>query len=120
MGGEDEKAGSLFSCVDLESRIPPEAPAASDPRDRERGAFDIRCRLRRALFADWPFFDPAGAIAPGHAAATVLCDPLGTAFGRAARLRSVVPWFFGFGIDDRVWDVSTFSKNRDSLLDGDV
>lgn len=29
-------------------------------------------------------------------------------------------WFVGLGIDDPVWDASTFSKNRDRLLDGDV
>ena len=29
-------------------------------------------------------------------------------------------WFVGLGIDDSVWDHSTFSKNRDRLLDGDV
>ena len=29
-------------------------------------------------------------------------------------------WFVGLGIDDVVWDHSTFSKNRDRLLDGDV
>ena len=29
-------------------------------------------------------------------------------------------WFVGLGIDDAVWDHSTFSKNRDRLLDTDV
>jgi transposase len=29
-------------------------------------------------------------------------------------------WFVGLGIDDAVWDHSTFSKNRDRLLDADV
>ena len=29
-------------------------------------------------------------------------------------------WFLGLGIDDPVWDHSTFSKNRDRLLEGDV
>src|SRR5690606_34325086 len=29
-------------------------------------------------------------------------------------------WFVGLGIDDAVWDHSTFSKNRDRLLEGDV
>ena len=29
-------------------------------------------------------------------------------------------WFVGLGIDDAVWDASTFSKNRDRLLDGSV
>jgi transposase len=29
-------------------------------------------------------------------------------------------WFVGIGIDDPAWDHSTFSKNRDRLLEGDV
>ena len=29
-------------------------------------------------------------------------------------------WFVGLGIDDPVWDHSTFSKNRDRLLDGEI
>jgi transposase len=29
-------------------------------------------------------------------------------------------WFVGIGIDDAVWDHSTFSKNRDRLLEGDI
>jgi hypothetical protein len=29
-------------------------------------------------------------------------------------------WFVGLGLDDAVWDHSTFSKNRDRLLDADV
>ena len=29
-------------------------------------------------------------------------------------------WLVGLGIDDAVWDHSTFSKNRDRLLDADV
>ncbi len=29
-------------------------------------------------------------------------------------------WFTGLGIDDPVWDVTVFTKNRDRLLDGDI
>lgn len=29
-------------------------------------------------------------------------------------------WFVGLNMDDGVWDASTFSKNRDRLLEGDV
>jgi transposase len=29
-------------------------------------------------------------------------------------------WFVGIGIDDAAWDHSTFSKNRDRLLEGDI
>lgn len=29
-------------------------------------------------------------------------------------------WFLGLGVDDPVWDATTFTKNRDHLLEGDV
>jgi hypothetical protein len=29
-------------------------------------------------------------------------------------------WFVGLGMDDAVWSPTTFTKNRDRLLDGDV
>src|SRR4030095_12509516 len=29
-------------------------------------------------------------------------------------------WFVGLGVDDPVWDHSSFSKNRDRLLDGEI
>ena len=29
-------------------------------------------------------------------------------------------WFVGLGVDDPVWDASTFCKNRDRLLEADV
>jgi IS5 family transposase len=29
-------------------------------------------------------------------------------------------WFVGLGVDDLAWDHSTFSKNRDRLLDGEI
>jgi transposase len=29
-------------------------------------------------------------------------------------------WFVGFGMDDAVWSPTTFTKNRDRLLDGDI
>ena len=29
-------------------------------------------------------------------------------------------WFVGLGVDDAAWDGSSFSKNRDRLLEGDI
>ena len=29
-------------------------------------------------------------------------------------------WFVGLGVDDPVWDATTFTKNRDRLLEGDI
>jgi Transposase domain (DUF772) len=30
------------------------------------------------------------------------------------------PWFVGVNMDDSIWDPSTFSKNRERLLEGEV
>jgi hypothetical protein len=32
----------------------------------------------------------------------------------------LVRWFVGIGVDDAAWDYSTFSKNRDRLLEGNI
>ena len=29
-------------------------------------------------------------------------------------------WFVGLGLDDAVWDASTFTKNRDRLLEAEI
>ena len=29
-------------------------------------------------------------------------------------------WFVGLGVDDPVWDVTVFTKNRDRLLEGEI
>jgi len=29
-------------------------------------------------------------------------------------------WFVGMGVDGKAWDHSTFSKNRERLLEGDI
>jgi IS5 family transposase len=29
-------------------------------------------------------------------------------------------WFVGLNMDDSVWDITVFTKNRERLLDGDI
>ena len=90
MRGDDTICGKLFSYIDLEKRI-----LADHPLRVIWGIANAalnRCPASsRALFADRPRVDPAGTVDAGVAAAGVLFDPLGTATGRADRLRSVVP-----------------------------
>src|SRR5271169_5953889 len=64
--------------------------AAADSRDRQRGAASAFGRVRQALLGDRPGVDPARAADAGLAVAGLLFDPLGTAIGRADRLRPVV------------------------------
>jgi hypothetical protein len=60
------------------------------------------------------------AAVEGEAPVSVLFDRLGTAVDGAAGVRLLFRWFVGIGVDDAAWDHSTFSKNRDRLLEGDI
>ena len=120
MRGSTEKSGTLFSYVDLESRIPEKHPLRT-----------IRTIVNEALTAlDGDFgelYSEIGrpSIPPEH----LLRAMLRQIFYALRSERLLVErldfdlsfrWFVGLGIDDRVWDASTFSKNRDRLLDGDI
>ena len=120
MRGGDERSGSLFSYVDLEARVGKDHPLRTIRAHRERGAGGAFERVLGALCADGPAVDPAREAAAGDAAAGVLFDPLGAAVDGAAGVRPAVPlvrrasaWTIRCGS-------TTFSKNRDRLLEGDI
>lgn len=120
MRGSDGRSGSLFSYVDLEQRVPPKHPLRA-----------IKTIVDEALLAlDGDFetlYERSGreSIAPER----LLRASLLQAFYSVRSERQLVEqidynllfrWFVGLGIDDPVWDHSSFSKNRDRLLDADV
>lgn len=120
MRGSDERAGALFSYVDLEARVPAGHPLRA-----------IRVIVNEALGELSPTFSrlyaPLGrpSIAPEQLLRALLLQ----AFYSIRSERQLMErldfdllfrWFVGLGIDDPVWDHSTFSKNRDRLLAGDV
>jgi transposase len=120
MRGSDQNSGSLFSYVDLESRVPPKHPL--------RVIKAIVDDALRALDAEFEkLYEGTGrqSIAPER----LLRASLLQAFYSVRSERQLMEqldynllfrWFVGLGIDDPVWDHSTFSKNRDRLLDADV
>jgi transposase len=120
MRGSDERSGALFSYVDLEDRVPAGHPLRA-----------IRTIVNEALDALWSDFDRLyGRIGrPGVPPEKLLRALLLQAFYSIRSERQLMErldfdllfrWFVGLGIDDPVWDHSTFSKNRDRLLEGDV
>src|SRR5512144_1067206 len=123
-GGIDARwRGSVGQLVQLCPSGGAGAAAASvtdDPGDCRCSARQAGRRFRGHLCADRPAVDPAGAAAAGAVAAGVLHRPLGAATDGAVGLQSVVRWFVGLGIDDPVWDVTVFTKNRDRLLGGEI
>ena len=120
MRGKDEVRGSLFSYVDLERRIRPDHPLRT-----------IRSIANAALAEMSAGFDalypPTGrdSIPPERLLRALLLQ----AFYSVRSERQLVEridfdllfrWFVGLGVDDPVWDATSFTKNRDRLLGGEV
>ncbi len=120
MRGDDGKSGNLFSYVDLDDRVPKKHPL----------------RLIRAivndvlsdLSADFScVYSDVGR--PSIAPEKLLRALLLQAFYSIRSERQLMEqldfnllyrWFVGLGIDDGVWDASTFCKNRDRLLEAEI
>jgi transposase len=120
MRGLDHQSGSLFSYVDLEKRIRPDHPL----RTIRRLVDDALASLDRA-FADLYCEFGRPSIPPERLLRAMLLQAFYSI--RSERLLMerldydlLFRWFVGLGIDDPVWDPSTFSKNRDRLLEGDI
>jgi len=120
MRGEDARSGALFSYVDLEARVPKTHPLRVI-RDLANEALAILAGEFSALYA--------ATGRPSIPPEKLLRAMLLQAFYSIRSERQLMErldfdllfrWFVGLGVDDPVWDHSTFSKNRDRLLDGDV
>ena len=121
MRGSDQGSGSLFSYVDLEARVRADHPLRP-----------IRAIVNSALSrlsAEFDALYAAGAGRPSIPPERLMRALLLQAFYglRSERLLMerlefdlLFRWFVGLGIDDGAWDQTSFGKNRDRLLAGDV
>lgn len=121
MRGREERSGSLFSYVDLEGRV-----RADHPLRRIR---EIADAALDDLSADFEALYVRRQGRPSIPPERLLRAMLLQAFYGVRSERQLMDrmefdllfrWFVGLGIDDAVWDHSTFSKNRDRLLAGDI
>jgi transposase len=120
MRGSDKRPGELFSYVDLEQRVRPDHPMRAI-RALTDSALAALSRDFAALYS--------GLGRPSIAPEMLLRAMLLQAFYSVRSERQLMErlefdllfrWFVGLGIDDAVWDHSTFSKNRDRLLEGEI
>jgi transposase len=120
MRGSDEGSGSLFSYVDLEARIRGDHPLRAI-REIANAVLSDLSRDFSMLYTDFG--------RPGVAPEKLLRAMLLQAFYGVRSERQLMErmefdllfrWFVGLGVDDVVWDHSTFSKNRDRLLEGAI
>jgi transposase len=120
MRGSDETTGSLFSYVDIEQRIPTKHPL--------RLIRDLVNDVLTTLDAEFEaLYEGTGrqSIAPERLLRASLLQAFYSVRSERQLMEQInynllFRWFVGLGIDDAVWDHSTFSKNRDRLLDADV
>ena len=120
MRGGDERTGELFSYVDLEKRVRADHPL----RAIRLIVNDALSALERDLSA---LYSPIGR--PSVPPEKLLRAMLLQAFYSIRSERQLMErleydllyrWFVGIGVDDAPWDHSSFSTNRDRLLEGDI
>lgn len=116
MRGETDRQSSMFSYVDLESRIPKGHPIRK-----------IRRIVDEALSQLEPAFDEMysdrgrPSIPPEQLLRALLLQILFSVRSERLLMERIdydlmFRWFVGLGMDDTVWNHSVFSKNRDRLM----
>jgi len=120
MRGSDEQPGYLFSYVSAEARVPADHPLRR-----------VRVLVDEALRRLSPEFDRLyvrwgrPSIAPEKLLRALLLQQLYTIRSERQLVEQLqynllFQWFVGLWLDDVVWDATTFTKNRDRLLTGDI
>jgi transposase len=120
MRGDDPQQAAMFSYISPEERVPQEPPLRL-----------VRAMVDAVFKELSPQFDRLysatgrPSIAPERLLRALLLQVLYTI--RSERLlmeqlnyNLLFRWFVGLNMDDPIWDASTFSKNRERLLAGDV
>jgi len=120
MRGSDEQPGYLFSYVSAEARVPADHPLRP-----------VRAIVDEVLRRLSPEFDRLyirwgrPSIAPEKLLRALLLQQLYTIRSERQLVEQLqynllFQWFVGLSLDDVVWDATTFTKNRDRLLNGDI
>jgi transposase len=120
MRGEDENSGSLFSYIDLETRVREDHPL--------RPIREIANAALAALSGDFTaLYSGMGrpSVPPEKLLRAMLLQAIYSVRSERQLMERIefdllFRWFVGIGVDDQVWDHSSFTKNRDRLLEGEV
>ena len=120
MRGTDEAAGSLFSYVDIEERIP-----ARHPLRKIRQVVNDSLASLDADFDRLYSAEGRPSIAPERLIRASLIQILFSVRSERQLMEQtqynlMFRWFVGLGIDDPVWVPTVFTKNRDRLLTTDM
>ena len=120
MRGQDHQQSDMFSYLSPEQRVRQDHPLRA-----------IRAMADRALWSMSARFDAMYAktgrpsIPPEKLLRAQLIQMLYSVRSERLLMEEIdysvlYRWFVGMNLDEPVWDVTVFTKNRDRLLDGDV
>jgi transposase len=120
MRGHDEQQEGMFSYISAEKRIPP-----GHPLRRIRALTDAALQALSPVFAELYSQMGRPSIAPEKLLRALLLQAFYSV--RSERLlmeqldyNLLFRWFVGMNVDEGVWDVTVFTKNRDRLLEGEI
>src|ERR1700685_1331280 len=120
MRGEDRTSGALFSYVEVEARLPARHPLRAMRRRTSAALAELDARFS-ALYQGIgrPSIPPERLL---RASLLQLLFSLRSERQLVERLEfdMLFRWFVGLMIDEKVFDASTFSKNRDRLLTHEI
>jgi transposase len=120
MRGVDEQPGYLFSYVSAEARVPADHPLRAVRTIVDEVLRRLSPQFER-LYVRWG----RPSIAPEKLLRALLLQQLYTIRSERQVVEQLqynllFQWFVGLSLDDAVWDATTFTKNRDRLLTGDI
>ena len=120
MRGKDEQQLDAFSYISPEQRVPQAHPLRPLRVMTDEALQQLRPRFN-SLYAK----TGRPSIAPEKLLRALLLQALYSV--RSERLlmeqldyNLLFRWFVGLNMDDAIWDVTVFTKNRERLLDGDI
>jgi transposase len=120
MRGEDRTSGALFSSIDIEARVPGQHPLRAMRRLTDAG-------LEKLDGAFSALYKAGGrpSIPPERLLRATLLQLLYTIRSERQLVERLefdllFRWFVGLSIDEKVFDASTFSKNRERLLTQEI
>jgi transposase len=120
MRGPDRRTEGLFSYVSCESRVPADHPL--------RAILPIADAALAALngeFQQLYALNGRPSIPPEKLLRALLLQAFYSVRSERQLMEQLdynllFRWFVGLGVDDPVWDVTVFTKNRDRLLEGEI
>jgi len=120
MRGDDQKQTAMFSYLTLAQRIPADHPARQIRALVDRALERLDGELEK-LYSD----TGRPSIAPERLLRATLLMILYSIRGERQLMEQMnynllFRWFVGLEMDDAIWDVTVFTKNRERLIEGAV